>query len=178
MNAKRQLTISLAYNSCSQPRHHPSCRLGLAVTERNPACSLLLYHFSQSPTITFPSLNFSPSSLRGASSFVEGISYCKVQPLCNCVSTHVQSREKGGSGEKETQYLAKSIGKSAQVIKPGRGHLTELVEAMPFNSGCILSPKGECRKGWLLKILLSPTTLYSSEVSLSHFKDRHNIFKF
>lgn len=92
-----------------------------------------------------------------------------MQPLCNYVSTHVQSREKGGLGERETQYLAKSTGKSAQVINPGRGHLTELVEAMPFNLGYILSPREERRKG------LSPQNLWPQQLLfpqkfLSHFK--------
>lgn len=89
-----------------------------------------------------------------------------MQPLCNYVSTHVQSREKRGFGERETQYLAKSIGKSAQVINPGRGHLTDLVEAMPFNPGYILSPRGEYRKGLSPQNLMTLTTLVSSEVSL------------
>lgn len=90
-----------------------------------------------------------------------------MQPLCNYVSTHVQSREKGGLGERETQYFAKSIGKSAQDINPGRGHLTELVEAMPFNPGYILSPRGEYSKGLSPQNLMTPTTPVSSQVSLS-----------
>lgn len=100
-----------------------------------------------------------------------------MQPLCNYVSTHVQGREKGGLGERETQYLAKSTGKSAQVINLGRGHLTELVEAMPFNLGYILSPREECRKGLSPQNLTAPTTLVSSEVSLS-FQGYTKIFQF
>lgn len=89
-----------------------------------------------------------------------------MQPLYNDVSTHVQSREKGGFGERETQYLAKSIGKSAQVINPGLGHLTELVEAMPFNPGYILSPQGRAQKSLSPQNLMTPTPLVSSEISL------------
>lgn len=69
-------------------------------------------------------------------------------------------------GERETQYLAKSIGKSAQVINPGRGHLTELVEAMPFNPGYVLSPRGEHRKGLSPQNLMTLTSLDSTETSL------------
>ena len=94
-------------------RHPPSCPPALTEEPGLPVAA-------QTLTITFP-LNFSPSSLRGAPSFAKRLSYCKKQPLWNCVSTHVQSREQGGSGEREIQYLAKSTGKSARVIKPGQG---------------------------------------------------------
>lgn len=90
-----------------------------------------------------------------------------MQPLCNYVSTHVQGRKKGGFAETETQYLAKSMGKSAQVFNPGQGHLTELVEAMPFTPGYILSPREEENAGRACpKILLSPTTLFCRSSSL------------
>lgn len=79
-------------------------------------------------------------------------------------------------GERETQYLAKAIGKSAQVINPGRGHLTELVEAMPFNPGYVLSPRGEHRKGLSPQNLMTLTSLDSSEL-LSHFKGIHKILQ-
>lgn len=89
----------------------------------------------------------------------------------------MQSREKEGLGERETQYLAKSTGKSAQVINPGQGHLTELVEAMPFNLGYILSPREECRKGLSPQNLMAPTTLVASEVFLP-FQGYTKIFQF
>lgn len=117
-------------------------------------------------TIASPPLNFSASFLREAPSFLKRVSYCKMQPLCNYVSTHVQSREKGGFGKKETQYLAKSTGKSAQVINPGRGHLTESVEAMPFNSGYIFSPRGECRKGLSQNLIIPNNTHFLRSFSL------------
>lgn len=90
----------------------------------------------------------------------------------------MQSREKGGFAERETQYLAKSIGKSAQVINPGRGHLTELVEVMPFNPGYILSPRGECRRGLSPQNLIVPNNSVLPEVSLSYFTDVHKVFQF
>lgn len=174
-----------ALGAWNQHRHHPSGPL--AVTERNQPArfySTIVLNPAISKTrrdymVTFPPLNFSPCSLRGAPSFFKRVSYCKMQPLCNYVSTHVQSREKGGFRERETQYLAKSIGKSAQVIKLGRGHLTNLAEAMPFNPGYILSPRREYRKGLSPQNLITPKTLVSSEVvSLSHFKGIHEMFQF
>ena len=117
--------------------HRPPSPLPARPYRENRACSMLLKLWS----VTFPPLNSSPSSLRESPSFVKRLSYCKMQPLSNCVSTHVQSKQKGGSGERETQHRAKPTGKSARVIKPGRGHLTELVEAMPFNPGCIIPPR-------------------------------------
>lgn len=69
----------------------------------------------------------------------------------------MHSRGKGGFGERETQHLAKSTGREAQLINPEQGHLTELVEAVLFNSGYILCPEGKCKKTvCLLKFILAP----------------------
>lgn len=184
LSSRKLVPNARALGAWNQHRHHPSGPL--AVTERNQPASFFstivlnpaISKTRRDYTVTFPPLNFSPCSLRGAPSFFKRVSYCKMQPLCNYVSTHVQSREKGGFRERETQYLAKSIGKSAQVIKPGRGHLTNLVEAMPFNPGYILSPRRECRKGLSPQNLITPKTLVSSEFSLSHFKGTHEMFQF
>lgn len=46
-----------------------------------------------------------------------------------------------GLGREKPNTLPNPLG-SLPIINPGRGHLTELVEAMPFNPGSILSPQG------------------------------------
>lgn len=58
--------------------------------------------------------------------------------------------------EKPNTMPTKSFGRAAQVIKPGWGHLTELVEVMPF----------------------SPSYILSLGVSLSHFKILQEVYLF